>query len=80
MAIEKEILHIPEMAVLMGRSESAIRNATQQLPDWLPPFFKQGRRICWRLSTARQYIADFEQGAHRAPKRGRPRAVPKLSA
>lgn len=74
--MEQEILHVPELAKLMGRSESAIRSAVQSRPDWLPPCYKQGARICWRLETVRKFLREYEAGEHVAPKVGRPRKEP----
>jgi hypothetical protein len=76
--MEPEIIGIPEMALLMRRTESSIRTAVARLPEWLPKPIKQGRRVCWRLETARQYIREFEEGQHRKPKVGRPRQLPQL--
>lgn len=74
--MEQEILHVPELAKLMGRTESAIRSAVQHRADWLPPFYKQGTRICWRLETVRNFLKDFEQGEYKVVKAGRPRKEP----
>jgi predicted transcriptional regulator len=35
--MEPEIIHVPELAKLLGRTESSIRSAIQARPDWLPP-------------------------------------------
>lgn len=76
MNIEQEIIHVPELAKLLGRSESSIRSAHQAGAYWLPPFFKQGSRICWRVSTVRRFLQECEEGLH-APKRpGRKRQTP----
>jgi len=74
--MEQEILHVPELATMMGRSESAIRSAVQSRADWLPPYYKQGSRICWRLETVRQFLREFEEGGHVPAKAGRPRKEP----
>jgi predicted DNA-binding transcriptional regulator AlpA len=74
--MEPEIIHIPELALLLGRSESAIRSARQTGASWLPPPFKQGRRVCWRVSTVRRFLVEFEQGLHAPSKPGRKRQAP----
>lgn len=74
--MEPEIIHIPELAKLLGRSESAIRSARQAGASWLPPFFKQGARICWRVSTVRQFLQECERGMHTPAKPGRKRQAP----
>jgi hypothetical protein len=74
--MEPEILHVPELARMLGRSEAAIRSAVQVMPDWLPPFFKQGARICWRLESVRKFLREYEAGEHKPAKVGRPRKEP----
>ena len=74
--MEPEIIHIPELAKLLGRSESAIRSARQAGASWLPPFFKQGSRISWRVSTVRQFVQECESGLHPPAKPGRKRQAP----
>jgi hypothetical protein len=39
--MEPEIIHIPELAKLLGRSESAIRSTMQVQAAWIPTSFKQ---------------------------------------
>jgi hypothetical protein len=78
--IEPEVIGIPEMALLMCRTESSIRTAVCR-PDknpWLPKPYKEGRRLCWNLKEARAYIQEFKEGAHRKPKVGRPRQLPHI--
>lgn len=74
--MEPEIIHIPELARLLGRTESAIRSARQDGAHWLPPFFKQGRRICWRVSTVRKFLQEYEEGRHAPARAGRKRQSP----
>ena len=74
--MESEILHIPEMAKLMSRSESSIRSAVRDKAGWMPPHFKQGVKLCWRRQSVLKFLAEYEAGMHRPAKIGRPRAVP----
>jgi hypothetical protein len=76
--MEQEIINVPELAKLLGRSESAIRTALCRMPEWMPPHFKQGSRICWRLESVRRFLREYETGEHRKPKVGRPRQLPQL--
>ncbi|KTB76520.1 hypothetical protein AO069_02390 [Pseudomonas syringae pv. syringae PD2774] len=74
--MEPEIIHIPELAKLLGRTESSIRSARQTCAPWLPPSFKQGSRICWRVSTVRQFLQEYENGVHAPDRPGRKRQAP----
>ncbi|WP_332880298.1 hypothetical protein [Pseudomonas alloputida] len=74
--MEPEIIHIPELAVMLGRSECAIRSARQAGAYWLPPSFKQGSRICWRVATVRQFLQEYESGLHAPTRPGRKRQPP----
>lgn len=74
--MEPEILHVPELARLLNRTESSIRSAIRENPEWLPPYFKQGQRLCWRLESVRKFLREYESGEHKAPKVGRKRKEP----
>lgn len=74
--MEQEVIHIPELAKMLGRTESSIRSARQDGASWLPPFFKQGHRICWRVATVRKFLEEYEQGMHVPAKPGRKRNAP----
>ncbi|MEC4168383.1 MULTISPECIES: helix-turn-helix transcriptional regulator [Pseudomonas] len=74
--MEPEIIHIPELAKLLGRTESSIRSARQAGAHWLPPFFKQGSRICWRVTTVRTFLQECEAGRHAPVRPGRKRQTP----
>lgn len=78
--MEPEVLHIPDLARMLGRSESAIRSALQVKAPWLPPPFKQGSRICWRVASVRKFLDDWEaqSGARAKPGRKR-RPAPRLA-
>ncbi|AHC81978.1 hypothetical protein X969_08360 [Pseudomonas monteilii SB3078] len=74
--MDPEIIHIPELAKLFGRSECAIRSAIQVQAAWLPPSFKQGNRICWRLEAVREFLKEWEQTGGKQSKPGRKRKTP----
>ena len=74
--MEPEIIHIPELAKILGRTESSIRSARQEGTSWLPPSFKQGKRVCWRVATVRKFLEEYEQGLHPLAKVGRKRNPP----
>lgn len=78
--MEREIIHVPELAQMLGRTESAIRTAIRDGAKWLPPGFKQGARLCWRTESVRRFLREYEEGEHRPVRTGRKReAPPKLS-
>lgn len=74
--MEPEIIHVPELAKILGRSETAIRSALHAGAYWLPPHFKQGCRICWRVSSVRRFLQEFEEGQHQPARPGRKRRTP----
>lgn len=74
--MEPEIIHIPELAIMLGRSEASIRSARQAGAQWLPPSFKQGNRVCWRVSTVREFLRDWESESNVPAKPGRKRRLP----
>lgn len=74
--MEPEILHVPELAKMLNRTECAIRSAIRDGANWLPPGFKQGARHCWRTESVRRFLREYESGEHKAPKVGRKRREP----
>lgn len=74
--MEREIIHVPELAQMLGRTESAIRTAIRDGAKWLPPGFKQGSRLCWRTESVRQFLREYEAGEHRPARTGRKRRTP----
>ncbi|MDH1103643.1 hypothetical protein N5C37_21285 [Pseudomonas mosselii] len=60
--MEPEIIHIPELAKMLGRTETSIRSARQDGASWLPPCLKQGKLVCWRVATVRKFLEECEQG------------------
>lgn len=56
---------------MLGRTEASIRSARQDGASWLPPCFKQGKRVCWRVATVRKFLEESEQGLHVPTKPGR---------
>lgn len=74
--MEQEIIHIPQLAQILGRSESSIRSAIQVGAYWLPPSFKQGTRICWRISSVKKFLQECEEGKHTPARPGRKRQQP----
>jgi len=74
--MESEILHIPEIAKMLNRSECAIRSAVRDRASWMPPHFKQGVKLCWRRSSVLKFLGEYEAGMHQPVRKGRPRAVP----
>nr|WP_262382586.1 hypothetical protein [Pseudomonas proteolytica] len=78
MSSESEILYIPDLAKIFGRSECSIRGGLQTGSAWLPKSFKMGNRICWLRSDVMQFIIDCRDGKIqiKPSKVGRKRQVP----
>ena len=78
MAVESEVIYIPDLARILGRSESSIRSGLQIRASWIPKSFKMGSRICWLKSDVLQFLQDQRDGKiETTPKRvGRKRQTP----
>lgn len=74
--MQQEILRVPELAKMLGRSESSIRSAMQAGAAWVPPGFKQGRFHCWRTDSVREFLRRYEAGENQPVKQGRKRREP----
>lgn len=67
MSTEAQVLYVPDMAKLLGRTEAAIRSAVARGgADWLPPRLNT-RRLSWR----RQTVDEFLQGLDTRPAKGK---------
>lgn len=51
------ILYVPDLARMLGRTESAIRTAVNRGAPWLPPSFPMGRRLAWRREDVDRFLA-----------------------
>lgn len=54
---EPQVLYVPDMAKMLGRTEAAIRTAVNRGAEWLPPSFPMGRRIAWRRADVDAFLA-----------------------
>jgi predicted DNA-binding transcriptional regulator AlpA len=54
---EAQILYVPQLAAILGRTEAAIRSAVNRGADWLPPSFPMGRRLAWRREDVDSFLA-----------------------
>lgn len=54
---EAQILYVPQLAAMLGRTEAAIRSAVNRGADWLPPSFPMGRRLAWRRNDVEAFLA-----------------------
>ena len=62
MSPEPEVIYVPELARMLGRTEAAIRSAWNRGAAWLPRPIGMGRRLAWRR-------ADVLEAIRTAPER-----------
>lgn len=60
-----QILYVPQLATMLGRTEAAIRSAVNRKAKWLPPSFPMGGRIAWRLVDVEDFLAQQAKKASR---------------
>lgn len=53
-----DVLYVPELALKLGKTEAAIRQGLSRGADWIPPAFKMGSRIAWRLEDVDRFIEE----------------------
>jgi hypothetical protein len=73
---ELNVLHIPDLAKLLSRSESSIRSGIQCAADWLAKGFRMGNRHCWLQKDVREFMARVGASQKAKPKRGPKRRPP----
>lgn len=52
-----EIIYIPELATMMGKSDVAVRAMIQRGSPDVPKSFKVGRKHAWYREDARKFFA-----------------------
>lgn len=70
------ILYIPDMALLLRRSECSIRSAIYVNAWWLPPSFRMGNRICWLEEDVISFVQQLKTDPPQRKRVGRPRRTP----
>jgi len=58
---EAAVLYVPELARMIGKTDSAVRAGVQRGADWLPPAFLMGRRHAWRRQDVEAWLAKRAQ-------------------
>ena len=53
---QQAILYVPDLARMIGKTDSAVRAGIQRGADWLPPAFLMGRRHAWRLVDVERWL------------------------
>lgn len=61
MNTDTDVLHVPELARKLGRTEASIRSSVNRGGEDLPPRLMIGRRLAWRAVTVEQWLAAREQ-------------------
>jgi predicted DNA-binding transcriptional regulator AlpA len=73
---ECEVVFMADLAKMLGRTESAVRQGLSRGVDWLPKSFRMGSRHCWLKEDIREFLRACRDGENKAPKIGRPRQTP----
>jgi len=53
---EAAVLYVPDLARMIGKTDSAVRAGIQRGADWLPPAFLMGRRHAWRRADVERWL------------------------
>lgn len=73
---ECEVVYLTGLATMLGRTEASVREGIRRGVDWLPKGFKMGIRHCWLKEDVREFLREYRDGEHKAPKVGRKRRPP----
>jgi predicted DNA-binding transcriptional regulator AlpA len=65
---EADVIYVPELAKKLGKTEAAVRAAYYRKSDAIPPAFKMGRELAWRLSDVNDWLA---KKAEAKPSKGK---------
>lgn len=64
--LESDVIGVADLALIIGRTEPAIRMGVHRKVDWLPPHFYLGRKLAWRRSSVEAWLAAREKEGQKA--------------
>lgn len=53
-----DVLYVPQLARKLGKTDAAIRQAVNRGAEWLPPSFRLGSRIAWRVEDVDRFLEE----------------------
>lgn len=68
MNTDTQVIYVPDLARMLGRTESAVRAEVNRGGKNLPPRLDMGRRICWLRATVEAWLKARELPAKGAKK------------
>lgn len=66
-----DVLYVPQLAKLLGRTDAAIRTAVNRGADWLPKPFRMGVRLAWRREDVDRFLEERSKQTDGRRTRGR---------
>jgi hypothetical protein len=78
MSEESEVIYIPDLARILGRTESSVRQGLSRNVFWIPEGFRMGIRHCWLRADVMQFLTDYRDGRveNKPARMGRKRQAP----
>lgn len=78
MSEESEVIYVVDLARILGRTETSVREALRRGVPWLPNGFKMGVRHCWLRADVMQFLTDYRDGKleNKPTRAGRKRQTP----
>ena len=71
--METEVIHIPELAKMLSRTDASIREGIRRGVTWIPKSFKMGVRHCWLKEDVQEFLRACRDGKNKPSKAGRKR-------
>ena len=59
---DSEVIYIPEIAKMIGKSDAAVRAMLHRTPNKLPPSFKIGRKHAWNRGDVKAWLKKQAKG------------------
>lgn len=76
MTQQSEVLYIKDLAAMLGKTESAVREGVRRGVPWLPKSFRMGTHHAWLREDLHTFLRDQRDGKNAKPKPGRKRNEP----
>lgn len=76
MSEESEVIYLPGLAKMLGKTEQSVAAGVRRGVEWLPKGFKVAGKHAWLKEDVRQFLREYRDGEHKAKKPGRKRNTP----
>ena len=76
MSEQSEVIYLAGLAMMLGKTEAAVRDGIRRNAVWVPKGFKMGALHAWLRADVLMFLRECQEGKNKPVKIGRPRNAP----